>query len=159
MPVEPYDVPAGNAVERYQGYFLIEPPGQNVRLWLDPETAIPKRVDLLNDAGRKVVSAVLREPRRVAQADMPRRQWPFLAHETKIYVFEENARMRLELSNASDGQAEDKINPKVCDFDTLMQVQDPAELIDLDADCYDSPAGLGLEPAATQPRPKAPWEF
>ena len=150
MPLETDIDPAKATVARYNGYFLIEPPGLDVRLWLEPDTARPKRVDLLDDAGEKAISAILREYWPVDQADMPRDDWPWLAHETQIYVHGEKATeqadVRIELSNASDGKAGNKINPAVFDFDTLMQKHEPARQIDLDADCFNAPPGLSLEP-------------
>jgi hypothetical protein len=156
MPLEATPAPQGEAVATYNGYFLIEPLGLNVRLWLHPQTARPKRVDLLDDDGRKVISAILREPWPVDQADVERAQWPLMAHETQIYVLDRDAEteasVRLELQSASDGEDDDKIKPQVFDFDTLMQVHEPGQAIDLDADCFDAPPGLGVEPKpSTQP--------
>ena len=71
MPLDADAAVGDDAVKRYRGYFLIEPPTLDLRLWLHPEHALPKRVDLLNKQGRKVVSSVLREPWRVEQAGLP----------------------------------------------------------------------------------------
>jgi len=148
MPLDAEAQPGDDAVHKYKGYFLVEPPNVNVRLWLDPATARPKRVDLLDDQGKKAVSAILSEYWPVDQADSPRKDWPWLAHETQIYVHgdetHQQADVRIELSGASDGEASGKIDPAVFDFDTLMQKHDPARRIDLDADCFDVPPGLSL---------------
>lgn len=167
MPIQPKAVPyllgtmpldadaeAGDdAVQRYQGFFLIEPPGLNVRLWLDPTSAMPKRVDLLDEQGNKAVSAILREPWPVDLEGVSQRQEPMLAHETQIYVHgdeaHQQANVRIELKHASDGKARDQINERAFDFDTLVQHHQPAERIDLDADCFDTPPGLALDPSPT----------
>jgi hypothetical protein len=152
MPLDPGNASADDAVERYNGYYLIEPPGLDVRLWLHPKTAQPRRVDLLDDNGEKAVTAVLSDLEPMRLTDVAHEDWPTLAHEARIYLHTEDetqqANVRIQLKNTSDGQFGDRINPKAFNFDTLMQVHDPKRTIDLDADCYDSPPGLGLSPDA-----------
>ncbi len=54
-PLDPDAAPPTPAVERLNGFWLVEPPGVGARLLIDPRTARPVRVDLLDADGRSRV--------------------------------------------------------------------------------------------------------
>jgi hypothetical protein len=154
MPLDPEAVPAG-PVEQYNGYYLIEPPELNVRMLLHPDSARPVRIDLLDETGRSVVIARLRDPQPVKMKSVAEQKWPAMASEAEVYVLEENARLELELNQLAGGPREDRIKAGAFDFDTLMTVHEPARRVDLDRDCPGGGSG-GLKRGPIEETEAAP---
>lgn len=59
MPIDASRRPSAPEVEVFNGYFVIEPPGLNLRLMLDPVTARPVRIDLTDPAGASALTCIL----------------------------------------------------------------------------------------------------
>jgi hypothetical protein len=135
MPLEPN--PAGEPpnVEVLEGRYLIEPPGLNLRMLLDPATALPVRVDLTDSAGYTVVICALADHQPITRHDLPRERWSIVAAEADLSVVGEVALMTLKMRDRSDGRVGNKIKDRAFDYDYLLDRHHPEEVIDLDADC------------------------
>lgn len=132
IPIDPDNAPGSPAVERVAGHYLIEPPGLGIRMLLHPDTARPVRVDILNKAGESAVKCVLSEPANVkTKADASGGLTPVLSTRVDVYVLGEEAHMTLRIKSATtDGT---RIRDAHFNFDTLLQVYKPDEVVDLDA--------------------------
>ena len=130
--IDPAVVPAEPTVERVAGYYLVEPPGLGLRVLLDPVTARPVRVDLLNAEGQSAVKCLLSEPTELkgdaGDGDGPR---PVMASVVEVYVLGEEARMTLKLKSlTTEGR---HIKDVHFDFEILKRVIKPKKTVDLDA--------------------------
>ncbi len=135
MPLDESLADQAPPVERINGQYLIEPPGLNLRMVLDPDTALPVRVDLLNDRGESVVVGKLSEHEYVEMEGHARNTEPKVATRAVFYAVGEDAQLSLNLSNLTDGRRFDKINENAFKFDVLQKKYHPAEVVDLDRDC------------------------
>lgn len=133
LPLEPPEGP-GPAVEALWGYYLIEPPGLNLRLLLEPGTGRPVRVDLTDADGHSVLICRLSDYKPVQIENVPRDQWPQVAGQAELVAVGTEASMTLKLSSPSDGSRGKKIRDEHFDFDVLCQVHGPKQIIHLDAE-------------------------
>jgi len=130
-PISPEPVPDGPAVERVAGYFLVEPPGLGLRMLLDPVTARPVRVDLLDEQGNSTVICRLSEPIRVWHGKLKDLTGSGIASVVDVVVPGREARMTLTLKKPTH---DDKnIRDQHFDFEILKRALKPDEVIDLDA--------------------------
>lgn len=132
IPIDAAKMPAAPAVERVAGHYLIEPPGLGIRMLLHPDTARPVRVDILNHAGESAVKCLLSQPANVKTkstiADDPA---PVIPTRVDVYVLGQEAHMTLRLKSATtDGT---RIRDAHFDYDKLLRVNKPDEIVDLDA--------------------------
>ncbi len=139
VPIDPTIIPQPPAVERVAGYYLIEPPGLGLRMLLDPKTARPIRVDLLDADGRSAVKCVLSKPTELKteqkNGDGPR---PVMPGVVEVYVLGQEARMTLKLKRPTT--AGTRIKDAHFDFEILKRVKKPDEVVDLDTpDTPDAP--------------------
>ncbi|MEX0746121.1 MAG: hypothetical protein WD118_11015 [Phycisphaeraceae bacterium] len=118
-----------------RNYFRIDPPGTDVRIWIDPTSWQPQRVDLLNDAGESVVAARLWRHESVRMETVARDAWPRIATAANIYVLGEEGYLSLSLGSLSDGRRRNQVRDQTFDFDVLLRAHRPREVIELDADC------------------------
>ena len=132
MPIDPLEVPDDPAVEWHDGGYLIEPPGTNTRMLLDEKTALPRRIDLIDDKGRSLVICKLDDPAWVEQDDAGPGQWPKLATRAEITVPGQAAKLTLHLNDMTDGEEFDQIDERVFDFEVLLSVLKPKVAVDLD---------------------------
>lgn len=149
LPVQPRTVPhllgllpldetladAAPPVRRVHGYDVIEPPGTRLRMMLHPDTALPVRVDLTNEAGEAVVIARLDRHDYMEVRDVAHMAGPRIATRATVHAVGEEAELLLTLSDMSDGRRFDRIDERVFDLDFLEQRHHTAEVIDLDAAC------------------------
>ncbi|MFA9477178.1 hypothetical protein ACERK3_02605 [Phycisphaerales bacterium AB-hyl4] len=132
LPLQPSDE-AEVAIDL--NYYRIDPPGTGVRIWVDPATYHPLRVDLLDSQGESVVAARLHRYEPVRMETVERGQWPRIATAANIYVLEEEGYLSLSLGSLSDGRRRDQVRDAAFDFETLQRMHRPREVIELDADC------------------------
>ena len=128
--IDPTVIPDAPAVERVKGHYLIEPPGLALRMLLDPETARPVRVDLLDEEGSSRVICLLKDPIPVQPRDDDD---PFMGNiESAIDVVmpANDARMTLTLKKPT--HSDKHIREAYFDFDKLYKALKIKELIDLD---------------------------
>ena len=130
-PIDPELVPDAPAVELVHGYYLVEPPGLNLRMLLDPRTARPVRVDLLDPAGFSTIKCVLSGPVELEQADATDATIASsLSTQVEVYVLDEQARMTLKLKSPTAETGRIKLNN--FNFEVLMRVYKPDAVIDMD---------------------------
>lgn len=126
MPIEASSRPAAPEVELFNGYFVIEPPGLNLRLMLDPATARPVRIDLTDPAGVSALTCILTGEVAVTHdTDVQ----VFLPERAELYPQGEESRMTVTFKSATSNA--DKIKRKWFDFEGLAKALKPKELIDL----------------------------
>ena len=132
VPIDPDRIPDAPAVELVNGYYLIEPPGLGLRMLLNPESARPLRVDLLDQEGNSAVKCVLSKPAKLERSpDMEGLPTPVMPSVVEVYVLNEEARMTLKLKAlTTEGR---RIRDSHFDFDTLKKVYKPDQVVDLDA--------------------------
>lgn len=131
--IDPDAVPEAPAVERLAGYYLIEPPGLSIRMLLDPESARPVRVDLLDEFGRSEVRCLLSGATSVKLKGVSRDNQPRIAKTVDVYVVGTEAKMTLKLSGATSDEEGRKIRDSHFDFEKLKKALKPDMTIDLDA--------------------------
>ncbi len=127
--LDPTLTPAAPAVEWWRGGWVIEPPGTNARLLLEPQTARVRRVDLIDSLGRSVVSCELSEPTTVL-TESESATLLVVASRAVIRVVGRQGQVSLRLRDMTTRQA--KIKPRAFEFETLVKAHKPDEVVDLD---------------------------
>ena len=132
VPITP---PSGTTpkVDWNEGCYLIEPPGQHRRLWLDPQTARPARIELLTASGQSRIVCRLSRWQRMAIDGIAPGGFPWVATRMEIKLIGEEATITLFLSEPTDGRANNRIKAKAFSLDHLTQVFKPRRYVDLDA--------------------------
>lgn len=143
-PINPQAPTDAETVHWEDGQYRIDVPDQSLRLWLDPQTALPRRAALLDEAGRITVMAWLSGELRVEKAGVPdRANWPRIADRIEAKVMNEDATLTVWLRDATDGRGSDRIERAMAGafhFGRLIQALNPQQAIDLDAQPVD---GIG----------------
>ncbi len=116
MPLDPGRRPAAPEVERYRGYDVIEPPGLNLRLMLDPDTARPVRIDMTDDAGISQLTCILTGDLTVTTEDQ---QAITLPQTAELYPQGEESRLTLKLKRPTTDSK--KIQGRLFDFARLAE--------------------------------------
>ncbi|BAM04592.1 hypothetical protein [Phycisphaera mikurensis] len=120
QPLDPDAVPPEPAVERVNGFWLVEPPGVGARLLIDPRTARAVRVDLLGPGGRSRVAVRLDGEAPVAGAE-PGTTLPRL-----IDAYPLDGGTRLTLTVRSAGADDPALRDRLFDLDFLIGYHRPA---------------------------------
>jgi hypothetical protein len=134
-PIEPHVATEHQTVRWDQGFFVIESPESGLRIWLEPRSAMPRQVSLLDERGEWRVVAKLTGEMRVEQADVPREQWPRLSSRAEIRIRDEEGAFTLSLRDATDGRSNPRIDralQNAFDFASLLSALKPQEAINLD---------------------------
>ncbi|MEM9915557.1 MAG: hypothetical protein AAF911_11390 [Planctomycetota bacterium] len=126
MPIDASRRPSPPEVELFNGYFVIEPPGLNLRLMLDPATARPVRIDLTDPSGASALTCILTGEVAVT-SDIDAEV--FLPEKAELYPQGDESRMTVTFRSATSNA--DKIKRKWFDFEGLAKALKPKELIDL----------------------------
>lgn len=148
LPLNPRDVlhllgllplestpPSPPAVGLVADFYLIEPPGLNLRMLVEPATGQPVRVDLLDADGRSVLVSRLSNPEAVEVEGLPPGSWPRIATQAHIEALDQEGQVTISLTNLSDGRRFDRLNPRVFDLDALLARFKPAQIRLLDEGC------------------------
>ena len=138
IPIDPQVLPTEPAVEWHQGYWLIEPPNTGVRMVINPTTALPVRIDVVDTSGRSVLAARLHDPKPIkvksemgAMHDAVR-----IATRIDVWLLYQDIKMSIRLKDATDGRGistKDKSFSKVFNFKYLLKVYQPGHFDDLDS--------------------------
>ncbi len=128
MPIDASRRPSAPEVELFNGYFVIEPPGLNLRLMLDPATARPVRIDLTDPAGASALTCILTGEVAVTNDAQAR---VFLPEKAELYPQGDESRMTVRFLNATSNA--DKIKRKWFDFEGLAKALKPEVLVDLNS--------------------------
>ena len=127
------DAPVGDTspiVERFKGDYLIEPPGCNCRMVLDPKTARPVRIDLLDERGYSRVTARHERYGHLKTEGVSPGRWPFVA--TLITMTDARKRGRINLALSDTVGDSDAINPRWFDPALLAKALKPDVVVDMD---------------------------
>ncbi|MEM8737380.1 MAG: hypothetical protein AAGG38_02735 [Planctomycetota bacterium] len=128
VPLDAGRRPEPPEVEWFNGYYLIEPPGLDLRLMLDPATARPVRVDLTDSEGQSVVTCILTGDLEVStMGDDERRA--VLPKKAELYPRDQESRLTVTLVRASGD--DQKIKNKWFDYELLKKALRPKVVIDL----------------------------
>ena len=126
MPLDPDRRPVAPEVEQVLGYYVIEPPGLGLRLMLDPASARPVRIDLIDDAGQSRLTCILTGQLDVQVDDQRTLPVPQTA---ELYPQGEESRMTLRLKRPSTDQT--KVRARLFDFNRLAEGFKVEQTIDL----------------------------
>lgn len=126
VPIDAARRPSPPEVEVFNGYYVIEPPGLNLRLMLDPVTARPVRIDLTDSLGTSVLTCILSGEVAVTN-DVDAEV--FLPKKAVLYPQGDESRMTVTFKNATSNA--DKIKRKWFDFEGLAKALKPEVLVDL----------------------------
>jgi hypothetical protein len=94
-------IPAGSPqpqVKAKAGAWAIELPQENYHISIDPTTALPTSITLLDRDGEPAVQAVLTEVVTLELALAPRRTWPRIRKRIDLRLPDGSARLRLHLT-------------------------------------------------------------
>lgn len=122
------------AVNWDDGHYMIEPPGQHRRVWIDPATARPVRIDLLDADGYSRIVCRLSRWEPMFITGIAPGGFPWLATRLEVALVDREGTMTLYLSDLTDGQDEGRIREEAFDLNYLIKVFKPEKHVDLDAD-------------------------
>ena len=126
-------------VRHQEGMYVIEPPDMGARIVLDPKTALPVSVELLNVDGNPAIVSSLSKPERVAIADIAKPGWPRIMRRISLRIIDSGETLTLHLRDMTDARApKEKAKRKALgrafDFEFLAGSYPGAEVVDLDAE-------------------------
>lgn len=133
--------PSANAaappVKTEHGRYVIEPPETGVRLSIDPVSALPVTVALLDPDGAVVVQASLTGSVLVELGNVSRGGWPRIRTRTDVRLPDDAGRITIDLARMTDARAaiherKRKAFKTAFDFEELARRLKIAEVIDLD---------------------------
>lgn len=126
-------------VDWQNGSFVVQPPGMLARLFIDPRSALPRRIELIDGNGKPVVIAVHSEPKPMDLSGVPSNRRPRISTHVDLTVPRDQWRLVLKLSQMTDARGEsyrrkDRAFRKAFDFEHLLRVHkvSPENVIDLD---------------------------
>ena len=124
-------------VEYRDGAYVIQPPELDARIGIDPKTALPVLVELLDAEGKPIVTSLLGKPGRVKRYDVDPDAWPRIMTRVKLRTPDSGDELRLHLERMTDVRAPSekrkrKALKRAFDLDYLAEEYE-AELVDLDA--------------------------
>lgn len=118
MPLDEKYGTESPTVSEHDGYYMVNLPSQQCRLWIDPLSYQAVRVDLFNDQGKSFVTAWLSEFKPVDIAGRPPDGRTRIASAIKITWADGKQQLQLRLSPAS--LRNHGIGDNQFDFDRLM---------------------------------------
>ena len=126
VELDPGDRPAEPAVEAFNGYWVIEPPGLNLRMMLDPQTARPVRIDLTDAQGQSVLVCRLSGEVTVERDGQDA---VTLAKKAELFPLGSESRMTVTLKRPSTDET--KFKRKLFNFNKLSKSLKPDEVVNL----------------------------
>lgn len=133
----PINAQADNAsVQWREGRWLVDLPAQRIRLLLDPKTALPVRIDMVDALGQSVLAVRLYDFIRAPIRDLAEMDQPRIASRIEAWLLDRDVHVRLKLRDATDGIGRRRIDrafKTAFDFDALMRAHRPKTIIDLDS--------------------------
>lgn len=129
LPIDPLREPDPPAGVLHGRHWLIEPPGTHMRMLLDPQSARPQRIDLLDANGYSRVTATMKRYRHIETTGTSPGSWPTIATLIEIKDLETDSVAKISLTEMV-GDA-DAIDARWFDLETLIDALD-AEVNDLD---------------------------
>ena len=125
-------------VEYRKGAYVIRPPEVSARIRIDPKTALPVSVELLDPDGKPVVVSSLAKPGRVKRRGVARNAWPWIMTRIELRTPDSGDDLTLHLSRMTDArdsseERKQKAMAKAFDFRYLAGIYDGTEIVDLDS--------------------------
>jgi hypothetical protein len=124
--LDPDRRPTPPEVELFDGYFIIEPPGLNLRLMLDPRDARPVRIDLTDDQGVSQATCLLKG---AVDVQSPTGPTVLLPESAELYPVGQESRLTLTLKRPTTD--EEKVQSRLFNFELLSNTFNPDEVINL----------------------------
>lgn len=134
LPLDANGTPAPPGVTWEEGYYVITPPGLSRKMWIDPETTRPSRIDLLGRDGSSRVTCRLSRWQAMTIHGVAPGAFPQIATRLEVSLLGREGTMTLFLSDPSDGQEHQRIKDQAFNLDRLIRALKPAKQIDLDAE-------------------------
>jgi hypothetical protein len=100
---------------------------------VDPFTAHPRRIRLIDASGQVAVESVLAEFIPVKTAGKPPAQWPQIPGEVRLHIPGRKTRVNMSITDAVDGKAGDKVRDAHFDFEQLVQLLRPDRVVNTQA--------------------------
>ena len=91
-------------VQYQTGMYVIEPPDISARIVLDPKTALPVSVELLDVDGNPAIVSSLSDPGRVATANMSKPGWPRIMRRISLKITDSGETLVLHLDRMTDAR-------------------------------------------------------
>lgn len=124
-------LPASPMIEWIDGHMLIEPPGAQWRVLIDPQTHRPVRIDLLDQDGHSRATGRLSRWKRMTIDGTHPGAYPWVATRLEVSLVERPGTMTLFLSAPTDGRAEGRIKNQAFELPRLIKAFKPSRRIDL----------------------------
>lgn len=148
LMVRPHDVPrvAGwvalptspaGKVRVEDGAYIIEPPRSDMRIAIDPSTAMPKQIEILDRRGKLMVRSRLSRPDRVETDGRPIGAWPRINTVIELTSPATEGWLRIHLSDMTDARgkgdsSKQRAMKRAFDFDYLVKAMRVQRVDDLD---------------------------
>jgi hypothetical protein len=137
VPLDPMRLPDAPQVVRFEGNYIIAPPGTGSRITVDPNTALPIKVELFARNGQLVAVAELRDPDRVEMHNVAQGGWATVQTRIHIELAASEESFTIQLSDMTDagGRLHEKKRralQNAFDFDRLKAGLNVGQVIDLD---------------------------
>ena len=126
----PLDPALSSEVYLYDGQYLIEPEGMRLRMFIDPASFRPTRVDLLDPEGESQVTCRLTGRFGVEVEGVDEHRWPAVCDDAEIFVTDQASRISIELVYATTNPR--RVRDRMFDLDVLLESLEPDEVVDLD---------------------------
>lgn len=132
-PIELGEQTESNPVWSSDRGWVIEPPGEQVRILIDRETGRPIQVNLMDDTGDLRIVSELDDLVELEVPGVRRLRGPRMPMNADIYAVGQDARLRLEIREADGDPGE--IQDRWFEFEDLLPALgvDEADVRDLDA--------------------------
>jgi len=136
-PLNPALAPTPPQVVRFEGNYIIAPPGTGSRITIDPRTALPIKVELFARDGRPVAVAELREPGRVEMHNVAQGGWATVQTRINIELADSGESFTIHLTDMTDAggklhESKRRALQNAFNFDRLKAGLNVEQAIDLD---------------------------
>jgi hypothetical protein len=134
--------------------FLIEPPGTNTRILIDPVTYLATRVEVLDANGHAVIDSHLSKPESVDQKGSFFGGGATMNSRIEIFVPTKKDKVVLYLSDLSSGADEKRITDDLFSPSDILGTYKPSKTVELDKD-VPAPASAPATDSAPAAAPAA----
>ncbi len=136
-PLDPTRLPDAPQVARFEGNYIIAPPGTGSRITIDPRTALPIKVEVFARNGQLAAVAELRDPGRVEMHNVAQGGWATVQTRIHIELADSEESFTIHLSDMTDAggrlhEAKRRALQNAFNFDRLKAGLNVQQVIDLD---------------------------
>jgi hypothetical protein len=109
IPLDPDKLPTQKPyVTRYQGHYIISPPGTNARITLESKTALPIKIEMFDRRGKLEITSMLSKPGRVKLHNRSPGDWSTIMTRALLIIAGRSAEMSIDLNSMTDARADDE---------------------------------------------------